>query len=44
MLVLLGVGSVAAEELSSLLAAAGFRLTDVISTGSPFNIVERVPI
>ena len=44
MLVALGGRERTAEEYERLFAEAGFRLTDVIDTGSSFYVVEGVPI
>ena len=44
MLVALGGRERTAEEFGRLYAEAGFRLTDVIDTGSTFYVVEGVPI
>lgn len=43
MLVMLGGRERTPDDFERLLAAAGFRLADVIPTGSPYNIVEAVP-
>jgi hypothetical protein len=44
MLVELGGRERTAEEFGRLYAEAGFRLTDVIDTGSPYHIVEGAPV
>lgn len=44
MLVALGGRERTAEEFGRLYAEAGFRLTDVIPTGSSFYIIESVPV
>lgn len=44
MLVTLGGRERTAEEFRSLLAEAGFRLTDIIDTGSTFYVIEGVPV
>ena len=44
MLVALGGRERTAEEFRSLLAEAGFRMTEVIDTGSTFYVIEGVPI
>jgi nucleotide-binding universal stress UspA family protein len=44
MLVALGGRERTADEYGRLYAEAGFRLTDVIDTGSTFYVVEGVPV
>ena len=44
MLVELGGRERTADEFGRLYAEAGFRLTDVITTGSPYHIVEGAPV
>ena len=44
MLVALGGRERTTEEFRSLLAEAGFRLTEVIDTGSTFYVIEGVPV
>ena len=44
MLVELGGRERTAEEFGRLYAEAGFRLTEVIDTGSPYHIVEGAPV
>ncbi len=44
MLVALGGRERTAEEFGRLYAEAGFRLTDVIDTGSTFYVVEGAPV
>lgn len=43
MLVALGGRERTTEEFRGLFAESGLRLTDIISTGSPFDIIEGVP-
>ncbi len=43
MLVMLGGRERTAEDFERLYAEAGFRLTDIIRTGSEFHIIEGVP-
>ncbi|CAN5335391.1 methyltransferase [soil metagenome] len=43
MLVLLGGRERTSNDFERLYAEAGFRLTDIISTGTPFYIIEGVP-
>ncbi len=44
MLVLLGGRERTADDFERLYAEAGFRLTDIIRTGTPFYIIEGVPV
>ncbi len=44
MLVAAGGRERTAEEYERLYAEAGFRLTDVIDTGSSFYVIEGVPV
>ena len=44
MLVALGGRERTVEEFRSLLAEAGFRLTEVIDTGSTFYVIESIPV
>ncbi len=43
MLVMLGGRERTADDFERLYAEAGFRLTDIIRTGSPFAIIEGAP-
>jgi hypothetical protein len=43
MLVMLGGRERTADDFGRLYAEAGFRLTEIIPTGSPFNILEGTP-
>lgn len=44
MLVMLGGRERTADDFERLYDDAGFRLTDIIPTGSPFSIIEGVPV
>jgi hypothetical protein len=44
MLVELGGRERTAEEFGRLYAEAGFRLTDIVPTGSPYHIIEGAPV
>ena len=44
MLVMLGGRERTAEDFEKLYTKAGFRLTDIIRTGSAFDIIEGVPV
>jgi hypothetical protein len=44
MLVMLGGQERTAEDFERLYAEAGFRLTDIIHTGSSMSIIEGIPI
>jgi hypothetical protein len=44
MLVALGGRERMVEEFRGLFAEAGFRLTDVIDTGSTFYVIEGIPV
>ena len=44
MLVMLGGRERTAEDFEKLYTKAGFRLTDIISTGSAFDIIEGIPV
>jgi hypothetical protein len=43
MLVMNGGRERTAEEFGQLLAAAGFRLSGIIATGSPLSVIEGTP-
>jgi hypothetical protein len=44
MLVTLGSREQTADDFGKLYAEAGFRLTNVLHTGSSFDIIEGVPV
>ena len=44
MLVMLGGRERTADDFGRLYAEAGFRLTDVIPTGSPYHVIEGIPV
>jgi hypothetical protein len=44
MLVMLGGRERTPDDFELLYAEAGFRLSDIIRTGSPYNIIEGVPV
>ena len=44
MLIMLGAKERTADDFELLYAEAGFGLTNIIRTGSPFHIIEGVPV
>jgi hypothetical protein len=44
MLVMLGAKERTADDFELLYGEAGFKLSDIIRTGSPFNIIEGTPV
>ena len=44
MLVMLGAQERTADDFEMLYGEAGFKLSNIIRTGSPFNIIEGVPV
>jgi hypothetical protein len=44
MLVMLGGRERTQEDFQKLYAEAGFRLTDILPTGTVFNIIEGEPV
>jgi hypothetical protein len=44
MLVMLGAQERTADDFELLYAEAGFKLSDIIRTGSPYNIIEGTPV
>ena len=44
MLVLLGAQERTADDFELLYAEAGFKLSDIIRTGSPYDIIEGIPV
>ena len=44
MLVMLGAKERTADDFELLYAEAGFKLSDIIRPGTPFNIIEGTPV